>query len=165
LIKKSAIISDCGKYRYELRRKLSNNSGKLLFIMLNPSIADSNIDDATAYRCMKHTRDIGYGELIVANIFAYRSTDPKVLLDLNIQTLIGPKNEEHLYRLAKEANLIICGWGSYGYLFDRGFTVYKELILKGFKLHCFKRNQSKFGKFAQPSHPLYLSKKYRIQGM
>ena len=51
---KSAIISDCGKYRYELHREWDKKKKKVLFIMLNPSTADSDNDDLTTIRCMKN---------------------------------------------------------------------------------------------------------------
>ena len=42
---KKAVISDCGKYRYELHRQWDKDKDKVLFIMLNPSTADSHEDD------------------------------------------------------------------------------------------------------------------------
>jgi hypothetical protein len=52
----SAIISACGTYRYELGRIIENGDKpvsvrKLLFIMLNPSTADAELDDPTIRRC------------------------------------------------------------------------------------------------------------------
>ena len=44
-MKRDAIISECGKYRYSLMREWNKNKGKVLFIMLNPSKADDKEDD------------------------------------------------------------------------------------------------------------------------
>ena len=44
---KKAIISDCGKYRYELHREWDKSKRKVLFIMLNPSTADGLNYDLT----------------------------------------------------------------------------------------------------------------------
>ena len=50
---KKALISDCGKYRYELHREWDKKKGKVLFIMLNPSTADGlknpNMEDLKRY--------------------------------------------------------------------------------------------------------------------
>ena len=46
----SAIISECGTYRYLLTRpsEVANPGlGAALFIMLNPSTADASLDDPT----------------------------------------------------------------------------------------------------------------------
>jgi len=47
LIDRTAIISDCGRYRYLLRRLWAEGLPRALFIMLNPSTADDKIDDPT----------------------------------------------------------------------------------------------------------------------
>ena len=41
---KKAVISDCGRYRYELHRTWDEKKEKVLFIMLNPSTADGMKD-------------------------------------------------------------------------------------------------------------------------
>ena len=45
----TAIISDCGLFRYELRRRINpwDGAGTVTFIMLNPSTADALRDDLT----------------------------------------------------------------------------------------------------------------------
>ena len=71
----SVIISSCGQYRYRLERKLG--PGKTcLFIMLNPSTADAEIDDNTIRRCIGFTKAFGFGHLLVGNLFAFRATKP-----------------------------------------------------------------------------------------
>ena len=49
--------------------------------MLNPSTADETSNDPTVGRCQRRAVQMGYGGLYVGNIFAWRSTDPKGLLD------------------------------------------------------------------------------------
>ena len=78
-MKREAIISKCGKYRYSLVREWNKNKGKVLFIMLNPSTADDKEDDNTIIRCINFAKDWGYGGLMVGNHFAYRTTYPKEL--------------------------------------------------------------------------------------
>jgi hypothetical protein len=44
----------------------------VMFIGLNPSIADENEDDPTTRRCMRYAGSWGFGGLIVTNLFAFR---------------------------------------------------------------------------------------------
>ena len=76
---KSAILSDCGAYRYELRRTWDDQLPVLLWIGLNPSTADHLHDDPTNRRIADFSRRWGYGGYVLANLFAYRSPDPKAL--------------------------------------------------------------------------------------
>ena len=65
-----AIISDCGKYRYQLWRKWDPSLPVVLFIMLNPSQADASEDDPTIRRCINYAKSWGYGGIYVGNLFA-----------------------------------------------------------------------------------------------
>jgi hypothetical protein len=47
----SAVISDCGRYRYLLTRQLDASPKVATFIMLNFSTADARQDDPTIRRC------------------------------------------------------------------------------------------------------------------
>ena len=88
-IRRSAEISDCGRYRWWLRR--SWNAPQLplesqpaeqrncCFVMLNPSTADVAQDDPTIQRCIAFADSWGYTSLTVRNLFAWRATDPRVI--------------------------------------------------------------------------------------
>ena len=57
---KRARISKCDKYRYFLERHWNLDGNKtVLFIGLNPSIADANIDDPTIRRCINFAKTWG----------------------------------------------------------------------------------------------------------
>lgn len=56
-MQRSATISDCGRYRYELTRCWDETKGKALFLGLNPSDADGEKDDPTSLRCLGVTQD------------------------------------------------------------------------------------------------------------
>ena len=51
-----ATFSSCGKYRYTLGRVWDADKPLLLFVMLNPSTADSYKNDPTVRRCIKWAR-------------------------------------------------------------------------------------------------------------
>ena len=109
---KSAVISKCGLYRYELRRIWQPEVGLVCWTMLNSSTADANFDDPTVRRCMDYTARWGYGGIIVVNEFALRATDPKNLHECTDP--VGPKNDEHIMKANAEARLTIVAWGTQG---------------------------------------------------
>lgn len=77
--------------------------------MLNPSTADGTQDDPTLRRCLGFARDWGYGSLTVANLYAYRATDPAELKQ--VADPVGPECDYYLQRCAEEASLVMAAWG------------------------------------------------------
>ena len=145
LLYSDAKFSENRVYRYALWRAWDKSLPKLLFIGLNPSTADEINDDPTMRRCIRFSKDLGYGGFIMGNIFAYRSTDPKKLKD--IKDPIGPKNNHWLKKLDREAGMTIAAWGTHGKYLNRGLEV-KSLIKE---LYCLRITKDGF-----PAHPLYL---------
>ena len=86
-----AMYSACEAYRYELTRAWNATGQKVLFVMLNPSTATEFQNDPTVERCERRARALGFGAFRVANIFAYRATDPKVMRGM--ADPIGPEND------------------------------------------------------------------------
>ena len=78
-IRSSAQISEDGNYRYELSRVWDEALPSIAFILLNPSTADSNIDDRTVEHCVEYAKRWGYGSVSMYNLYAYRTTYPKEL--------------------------------------------------------------------------------------
>lgn len=153
----SAVFSDCGTYRYELARGLSggsllNRATTCLFVMLNPSTASATEDDPTIRRCIGYAERWGHGRLVVANLFAFRSTDPKALA--GDPEPVGPENDAAILRLAREASTVVCAWGAHGAYMGRGREVVRMLRGAGVEPLCL--SQTKAG---HPGHPLYLAGK------
>src|SRR4051812_40135006 len=71
----SAILSDCDRYRYLLGREWADGP-TAVFVMLNPSTADALHNDPTIRRCLRYAQVWGCGALMVANLYAWRATDP-----------------------------------------------------------------------------------------
>lgn len=107
-----AIISDCGLYRYNLSRSWGTGNGVALFVMLNPSTADADIDDPTIRRCMGFAKRLGYAALEVVNLFAFRATDPAKMKSFD--NPVGPDNRRHIIESAERAGVIIAAWGVNG---------------------------------------------------
>ena len=112
----NAVISDCGKYRYELHRTWDKDKGKVLFIMLNPSTADGVEDDLTTIRCMNFAKKWEYGGIMIGNIYPFRAKRPKDLKKWIKHSEVYEyyrelDNGNHVYDMAQQADLIVCAWG------------------------------------------------------
>ena len=114
---KKAIISDCGKYRYELHREWDKSKRKVLFIMLNPSTADGLNNDLTTIRCINFAKKWGYGGIMIGNIYPFRAKRPKDLRKWLNDFIYSDghgatkTNEIHVIEMAEQADMIVCAWG------------------------------------------------------
>lgn len=145
---KSAVISECGKYRYTLSRKWGEG-GTCCFVMLNPSTADADVDDPTIRRCMRFAASWGYGELVVVNLFAFRSPSPT---EMKRQfSPIGSKNDEWIQDAVLRSKVVVCAWGKDGAFLNRGERVLKDIRVLGVQPCYLKLNGD-----GHPGHPLYL---------
>jgi hypothetical protein len=152
-VRRSAVLSDCGTYRYELRR-VWDSRPLVGWIMLNPSTADASVDDATIRKCMAYARAWGYGGIVVRNLYALRSIDPKALKQH--PNPVGPDNWRHLAAAAQEP-MTVCGWGNNADPLDAAYMV-ERFLADGLKLHALMVTKS-----GQPAHPLYLRADLRPQ--
>jgi len=142
-----ADFSPCRKYRYSLWRFWQKDCRYAAFVCLNPSTADETKNDPTVRRCINYAHDWGYGGMIILNLFAYRSTFPKILL--HVGDPVGPDNDFHLRSASSKAGITIAAWGVHGALFDRDKEVFKMLT----NPHCLALTKDGY-----PGHPLYLKK-------
>ena len=151
-MQKSAIISRCGRYRYELRREWNNALPPYVSGMLNPSTADDKIDDQTIVRNICRAEAAGCGSLIVWNLGAGRATDPKVWKTM--ADPIGPDNDDHIQRILTECKkrrgIAVVGWGNDGSFMERDQVAMRIAAKVGVVLHCVATNKG-----GQPRHPLY----------
>lgn len=108
-MRRSAQISECGKFRWSLRRSFGDDNRVVCFVMLNPSTADDLHDDPTIRRCIRFAKAWGYSVLSVRNLFPYRATDPKELKAAGYPTG-GEKGDLELM-VARTADLLVCAWG------------------------------------------------------
>ncbi|WP_337054989.1 DUF1643 domain-containing protein [Pseudoxanthomonas sp. USHLN014] len=147
---RDAMVSPCGRYRYSLGRAGLLGSGTVLFVMLNPSTADADVDDPTIRRCVSFAAGWGFNRLEVANLFAFRATDPVAML--NAFDPIGPENNAHLLAAAARADRIVCAWGVNGRHLQRAGRVRAMLTGAGHRLHHLGLTKD-----GHPKHPLYLA--------
>jgi len=148
--KTSADFSPCRTYRYALWRTWDKTEPYVLFICLNPSTADETENDPTVTRCIDFAKQWGYGRLCMANLFAFRATQPKDLKQA--KDPVGDANDKWLSKLHRDAGLVVAAWGNDGKFLGRADEVTKQLS----NLSCLKINVS-----GEPAHPLYLKKGLR----
>lgn len=150
-----ARFSECRRYRYELHRTWRKGLKPLVAICCNPSTATENVDDPTVRRLLGFANRWGFGSLVLANIFAFRSTDPKVIRVMvkKGEDPIGSENDEAIRELLerhKEDKLLIA-WGGPGSLLARGRNVASLALRIHGRPECFGLTKN-----GQPWHPLYL---------
>ena len=144
-----AAMSTCKRYRYSLWRDWKDGD-RCNFIMLNPSTADATLNDPTVERCQRRAHQWGYGGLVVSNLFALRSTDPKALLE-NEDPIGRGDNDLAILSAALASRLVVCAWGNHGSILDRSTKVRDMLVKARIPLYYLK-----LAKAGEPCHPLYL---------
>ena len=142
-----AVFSICEQYRYTIWRCWDINLPSVLFIGLNPSTANATNDDPTLRRCIDFARKWEYGSVYVVNLFAFRTTNPKILY--RVKDPVGPRNNVWIRNLIKRSNRVFVAWGNVGSYNERSKKVLKLIP----EAYCLSVNRS-----GQPSHPLYLPK-------
>ena len=146
----TAVYSDCERYRYSLTRIWARSGPRALFVMLNPSTATEVQNDPTVERCERRARALGYGGFRVANIFAWRDTDPRAMRAA--ADPVGPGNDAAIAEGAEWADRIIAAWGTHGAHLDRGHAV--ETLLRAAGRPLFHLGLTRDG---HPRHPLYIA--------
>ena len=153
----SAAFSTCGTSRYRLTRRWSDGP-TIAFIGLNPSTADQFKLDPTVTRCVRRADKLGFGRLVMLNLFAFRSTDPQALKDRHNAGLeiVGEENDDVIREEAIAASKVVCAWGTLGTLAGRDRHVLR--LLGGLTLYCLGKSKD-----GHPKHPLYLPYSCKLQ--
>lgn len=141
-------------YRYTLERTWNPNLGTCVFILLNPSTADAEIDDPTIRRGVGFTQDWGYGRCVFVNLFAYRTSCPAVLREAD--SPIGRQNDKWIKYWANRATVLVAAWGIHGSYRDRDSKVVKLLV--GHTIQCLGLTKA-----WHPKRILYLPKTTELE--
>ena len=135
------------KHRYELSRHWDLSKSDILFIMLNPSIANEHIDDPSIKRLISFTREFKHGGFFVGNLFTYITPYSKTL-----DTSIGltKLNLKTIKNLVNKVDEVIYAWGN---------SIKEPQELKNLVKNpkCFGKNLN-----GTPKHPLYLSSNSKL---
>lgn len=125
-----------------------------MFVGLNPSTADDQCDDPTVRRCIGFAKSWGFGGLILVNLFAYRTTDPAGLTELDDP--IGPENDRWIATAQARVDRVVAAWGNHGVLLNRDGAVLETLV----QAYCLGTTNA-----GCPRHPLYLAAETPLQKM
>ncbi len=148
-----AHFSPCEKFRYWLRRDWDLNLPAISFLMLNPSTADEMVNDPTIERCQRRAITMGYGSMIIVNLFPFRMTDSKLLN--TVDNLLGDATQADsaILRAVDLSEFTVCGWGKHPLAAPR--AQHMMALLKQKNLHnkvmCLQLNADN-----SPQHPLYI---------
>lgn len=156
-----ATFSADGKYRYSLTDTINSYAARewpirITWIMFNPSIAGSKVDDVeitdpTNTRVRIFSTDWGYTDYTIVNLFALVSTDPdKLQFDADP---IGPCNWRFVRRAILDSQTVVCAWGSHKRGIDMGRAMKANIRELGRAPKCLGVTQN-----GSPKHPLYLPK-------
>ncbi|MBD8535685.1 DUF1643 domain-containing protein [Plantibacter sp. CFBP 13570] len=103
----SATADVRGEYRYTLTRVWDATLPTVTFVLLNPSTADATKLDPTLKQCVKFATREGFGGMLILNLYAFRTKEPKVMLAA--ADPVGPENDRVL---AGATGTVIAGWGA-----------------------------------------------------
>lgn len=156
-----ARFSDCGRYRQALTRDWTpkgESPRAVLFIGMNPSVADAAASDPTCHRELMFARDWGFTRYLKGNVLDWRATSPKdIPVDPDIAC--SAENIPALVEMAREAELVVL---AYGKLHKRYDDIVREglraVAATGRPLKCLGLNKDGSAK-----HPLYLRKDTPLQ--
>jgi hypothetical protein len=143
------VFSSDRRYRYLLKHSCSPlfKPNICTWIGANPSIAWENGLDPTLRRIRGFSLAWGYNGFIIANVFAFVSTDPEGLHD--VEDPVGPENDRFILQAIRETGVVIAAWGEIGRYQNRCEVVWK--MIADFHPLCLRKTKKGF-----PGHPLYV---------
>lgn len=125
-----AVFSPCRTWRYQLERPAPGPGGTVLWVMLNPSVADETKSDPTIRKVVGFSTRWGFSRVVVVNLFALVATDPAELsraVDRRRTVLdrehpdapvdpVGPNNDAAIGSALRDTSLrqIVVAWGANG---------------------------------------------------
>lgn len=138
----------CSMYRPPVRRAV-------MFLMLNPSDAGATHNDPTINKCMRYGVDWGFTDLLVGNVFAFITSDPRELRNrakAGAPVVGHPDNAWWLVKMINAAEIVVCAWGANA-----------DLVIPNAARNCVnqlvpieKCRAIKINADDSPTHPLFL---------
>ncbi len=107
-------ISADGRYRQRLIRDWTPQGvcpRSILWIGMNPSIADSRDDDPTCSRERQVSVDLGYSRYLKGNVLDWRATEPRNLPNQTNQAC-SADNLPNIVEMAREAEIVVIAHGN-----------------------------------------------------
>ena len=149
----SAVISDCGLYRYRLDRDVQAKGIVIAYFGVNCSTADADLEDQTTTRWFGFTLRNGGRKYVAGNPFAFRSTDVRGLV--TAADPVGPLNRWHLDQIIDEADLLVPCWGRRAKL-PTPLRVHVDRLERTLRVSGKPLRAFGLTKGGDPLHPLFL---------
>ena len=149
-VNRTAYFSPCRQYRYWLRIVWDERRPLLVVCGLNPSTADEVQDDPTLRRVQGFARSMNRGGVLMLNAFAYRSTDPRRMME--VADPVGPANTIENFKrwgAAREDLKPVAAWGAN--IRAKRPLRFRLAELGWLQWDCFRKTKG-----GDPAHPLYL---------
>ena len=141
-VETTAVKSECGKYRYVLKRVWDPEKSVGAFLCANPSKADHLLFDETVFKCINLAVQWDWGGLYILNLYPLYEKDPtKVTRDSDTDK----SNAAHLAIVFSQVDRIVLAAGN-------GHEERLNELLEGVpagKLYCLEKNKG--GGFLHPS--------------
>lgn len=148
----SAVISECGHYRYRLSREVQSEGKTFAFFGINPSTADASLDDATVRKWRGFSLRNGARRFLVGNVFSYRATDVNTLATVQVE---GDEHWPNIFQIIEDADVLVPCWGARGKVPPRLHPyiddLLNEILSSGKPVLHFGKTSS-----GDPKHPLML---------
>lgn len=147
-----------GPYRYWLERDWWQRGAPhgdlslLIFVMLNPSTADGEVDDPTIRRCIGFARREGAQMIHVVNLYALRATNPAELLTHPDPVGIGNDAILRSVAASRDRHRCVVAWGAHHMVTPARTRILTDVAhQEGTTLWCLGTTKS-----GAPRHPLYV---------
>jgi len=148
-MQKWAQFSADQRHRFTLGRRWDPMLPTLGFVMLNPSTADADKNDPTIIRDIGFADRLGFGGIVVGNLFSYRATKPADLRQAGYP--VHRDDDEMLERIMCQVRTVVCGWGANPVPEERVDRVMGIIRGTGVEVKCLGRT-----KRGAPRHPLFV---------
>jgi hypothetical protein len=154
MIHRKCEFDPSGKYRYALIEQLDDSLPRrvIYWICLNPSTASKDYTDPTLRRIIAFSKQWGYTELRLGNLFAFRSPYPSDLRAIGDP--VGLMNDYWLQDMnTDDVELVVLGWGTGSEFCEdkvrQRATQVRQILGSNVPVHCLGKNQD-----GSPWHPI-----------
>lgn len=125
---KDAIPEGNSDYRYSLTRYWDDSKPVVCYIGLNPSTATASDSDHTMTKLATAAKMMGFGGMVLVNLFAIRSKDPSAIDSTD--SLKRETNNDYIKQSAQKAEAVFAVWGGTGAEYTDRIAEVVELVDK-----------------------------------
>ena len=143
-----AIFDQWREHRLYLWRIWDRHLPMIMFIGLNPSTADEELNDQTIRNGIGFSRNWGYGGIFMCNLFTLVSKDPD---ELNKRQPLCIGSDLPMRVIRKRVDKAVACWGGLVRGICKGGDRVERIIWDHSPLYCLGKTKD-----GDPKHPLYI---------